>query len=55
MFCGKDNVKRLSVGLWKCFGCRKVMAGGAYTLNTPAAASARSTIARLRKAREDSV
>jgi large subunit ribosomal protein L37Ae len=46
------SVKRSCVGIWKCSKCRKTMAGGAYMLATPAAVTARSTIARLKKAAE---
>mmetsp|Transcript_761 Transcript_761/g.1121 ORF Transcript_761/g.1121 Transcript_761/m.1121 type:complete len:94 (+) Transcript_761:54-335(+) len=52
-FCGKDSVKRQATGIWNCGSCRKQVAGGAYTLATPAAATVRSNILRLRKARED--
>ncbi|CAM9259227.1 unnamed protein product [Ectocarpus sp. 8 AP-2014] len=48
-FCGKDTIKRMVTGIWKCSACGKISAGGAYTLNTPAAVTVRSTIARLRK------
>ncbi|CAM9146581.1 unnamed protein product [Choristocarpus tenellus] len=48
-FCGKETTKRQVSGIWRCSACKKVSAGGAYTLNTPAAATVRSTIARLRK------
>eukprot|EP00919_Chromeraceae_sp_WS-2016_P051427 GHVR01121930.1.p1 GENE.GHVR01121930.1~~GHVR01121930.1.p1 ORF type:complete len:104 (+),score=21.57 GHVR01121930.1:28-312(+) len=48
-FCGKDNVKRTCVGIWKCRSCTKVMSGGAWTMTTSAAVTARSTIQRLRK------
>ena len=48
-FCGKDNVKRAVVGIWKCKSCRKTMAGGAWTMTTPAAATVRSAIRRLRQ------
>lgn len=51
-FCGKDAVKRLSVGIWKCKGCSKTMAGGAWTVGTTAAATVRSTIRRLRELNE---
>ena len=45
----KDAMKRTHVGIWKCKGCRKVLAGGAYLVQTAAAATARSTIRRLRE------
>lgn len=32
MFCGKDNVKRHSTGIWNCGSCRKQIAGGAFQL-----------------------
>lgn len=48
-FCGKDAVKRQAVGIWKCKGCHKTVAGGAYSLGTSANATARSTIRRLRE------
>merc|ERR1711943_106163 len=51
-FCGKDSVKRDATGIWKCKGCRKVVAGGAYVMNTPAAATVRSAIRRLREVQE---
>ncbi|KAF2861404.1 putative 60S ribosomal protein L43 [Piedraia hortae CBS 480.64] len=51
-FCGKTTVKRHSVGIWNCKSCKKTMAGGAYSLSTPAAATARSTIRRLRETKE---
>jgi large subunit ribosomal protein L37Ae len=49
VFCGKDSVKRTCVGIWECKSCRKVIAGGAYTLSTPSAVTVRSNIARLRR------
>eukprot|EP00292_Cryptomonas_paramecium_P000804 CAMPEP_0113686668 /NCGR_PEP_ID=MMETSP0038_2-20120614/15430_1 /TAXON_ID=2898 /ORGANISM="Cryptomonas paramecium" /LENGTH=92 /DNA_ID=CAMNT_0000607041 /DNA_START=86 /DNA_END=364 /DNA_ORIENTATION=+ /assembly_acc=CAM_ASM_000170 len=48
-FCGKDSVKRQAVGIWKCKACKKTLAGGAYTMNTPAAATVRSSMRRLRE------
>lgn len=33
-FCGKNSVKRTVVGIWKCGGCNKTMAGGAWTVST---------------------
>ena len=55
VFCGRDAVKRTVVGIWSCSGCKKAVAGGAYTLNTPAAATVRSTIARLRRAQAEAI
>ncbi|GAB9470928.1 Ribosomal protein l37a [Globisporangium polare] len=52
-FCGKDSVKRTVTGIWKCKSCYKVVAGGAYLLNTPSAATVRSTLARLRKTHDE--
>lgn len=40
-FCGKDSVKRKAVGIWECRSCKKVIAGGAWTLSTTAAATVR--------------
>jgi large subunit ribosomal protein L37Ae len=34
VFCGKDAIKRVATGIWHCKGCKKTVAGGAYTLNT---------------------
>ncbi|KAK4218104.1 60S ribosomal protein L43 [Rhypophila sp. PSN 637] len=48
-FCGKDSVRRSAVGIWNCKSCKKSMAGGAYTVSTPAAAAMRSTLRRLRE------
>merc|ERR1719288_29012 len=42
-------------GIWKCKAkqCGKVIAGGCWMLSTPAAATVRATVARLRRLRED--
>ncbi|KAK0722796.1 60S ribosomal protein L43 [Lasiosphaeria miniovina] len=48
-FCGKDTVRRTSVGIWNCKACKKTIAGGAYAVATPAAAAMRSTLRRLRE------
>eukprot|EP00350_Pseudokeronopsis_sp_OXSARD2_P003568 CAMPEP_0170546548 /NCGR_PEP_ID=MMETSP0211-20121228/4908_1 /TAXON_ID=311385 /ORGANISM="Pseudokeronopsis sp., Strain OXSARD2" /LENGTH=69 /DNA_ID=CAMNT_0010851073 /DNA_START=24 /DNA_END=230 /DNA_ORIENTATION=+ len=29
-FCGKDSIKRTAVGIWRCKGCKKIIAGGAW-------------------------
>jgi large subunit ribosomal protein L37Ae len=48
-FCGKFAIKRKAVGIWRCTGCDKTIAGGAYTLNTPNSSTVRSTVRRLRE------
>lgn len=54
VFCGKDSVKRTCVGIWECRTCKKVVAGGAYTLATAPAVTVRSTIGRLRRMQQES-
>merc|ERR1712232_545627 len=51
-FCGKQNVKRVCNGIWKCKSkqCRKTIAGGCWALSTGPAATVRATINRLKKA-----
>mmetsp|Transcript_17911 Transcript_17911/g.24068 ORF Transcript_17911/g.24068 Transcript_17911/m.24068 type:complete len:94 (-) Transcript_17911:62-343(-) len=49
VFCGKDTVKRLATGIWKCGRCKKTMAGGAYTLSTSTAVNVRTSLARMKK------
>merc|ERR1711875_109208 len=51
-FCGKDALKRQVVGIWHYKGCRKTIAGGAWTHSTTAAVTVRSAIRRLREIRE---
>nr|CAG8630048.1 9446_t:CDS:2 [Entrophospora candida] len=51
-FCGKDTVKRKAVGIWNCSACKKVLAGGAWTVSTTTAATVRSTVRRLRELME---
>lgn len=49
MFCGKNSMRRSAVGIWKCRTCKKVYAGGAYSVHTGGAMTVRSTIRRLRE------
>ena len=37
----QDTVKRTAVGIWGCRSCKKVIAGGAWTVSTTAAATVR--------------
>ena len=54
-FCGKDSVKRKAVGIWQCRSkrCHRTIAGGAWMLANPAAVTAKATIMRLRKIRDE--
>merc|ERR1712146_223018 len=52
-FCGKNSVKRVATGIWKCKRTNKKIAGGAYTLNTMMANSAKATIMRLKRIRDE--
>ena len=49
-FCGKNAVKRVATGIWKCDRCKKTMAGGSYVLSTAAAVTVRTAVSRLQKA-----
>lgn len=48
-FCGKNQMKRAAVGIWRCKGCRRTVAGGAWEFTTTAAVTAKTTIQRLKK------
>merc|ERR1711962_1038342 len=53
-FCGKENMKRTAVGIWRCGtkNCNVKVAGGAWTYATTNGASVRSQIRRLRETEE---
>jgi len=48
-FCGKNAVKRVSVGIWRCNACFKVISGGAWAPTTNSAVVAKTTLIRLRR------
>merc|ERR1712087_14696 len=50
VFCGKTNVRRVAGGIWKCLSkqCKKIVAGGCWTLATGPATTAKTTINRLK-------
>ena len=51
-FSGKECVKRIAVGIWKCKSTNRKIAGGAWSLSTAAAVTAKTNINRLRRLRE---
>lgn len=51
--CGKTSVKRVSCGIWKCKGCKITFAGGAYEFATSVATTAKVTMNRLKKLKEE--
>ena len=48
-FCGKKSIRREAAGIWKCRGCRRAIAGGAWEFVSTAATTAKTTINRLKK------
>jgi large subunit ribosomal protein L37Ae len=51
-FSGKDCVRRVAGGIWKCKSTGRKIAGGCYALSTAPAVTAKTTIARLRRIRD---
>lgn len=47
--CGKDAVRRLGTGIWRCRHCNTTYAGGAYSMTTPAGVNARRAIENYSK------
>ncbi len=44
--CRKKSVKRISYALWRCNSCNAKIAGGAYSLSTSIAETARRMLAK---------
>ncbi|CTQ41557.1 large subunit ribosomal protein L37Ae [Babesia microti strain RI] len=53
-FCCKNSIKWKAVGIWYCKSCNMKIAGGAWSITTPAANAVKSTIVRLNKQRLES-
>lgn len=48
-FFGKNSIKRIATGIWRCKACRRSICGGAWEFSTSAAQTAKTTINRLKK------
>jgi large subunit ribosomal protein L37Ae len=46
-------VKRVACGIWKCKGCKTTFAGGAFEFATSLATTAKATMNRLKKLKEE--
>ena len=51
-FSGKECVRRIAVGIWKCKSTNRKIEGGAWSLSTAAAITAKTNINRLRRIQE---
>jgi len=51
--CGKPQVRRAAAGIWKCRGCKVTFAGGAFEFATSVATTAKVTMTRLKKLKEE--
>ena len=49
----EQQVKRVAAGIWKCRGCKITFAGGAYEFATSVATTAKVTMNRLKKLKEE--
>ena len=51
--CGKSAVRRLAAGIWKCRACKITFAGGSFEFATSVATTAKVTMNRLKKLKEE--
>jgi large subunit ribosomal protein L37Ae len=49
----QSQIKRLAAGIWKCRGCKTTFAGGAFEFATSVATTAKVTMNRLKKLKEE--
>jgi large subunit ribosomal protein L37Ae len=49
----QPHVRRVAAGIWKCRGCKTTFAGGAFEFATSVAVTAKVTMNRLKKLKED--
>ena len=47
--CGRNAVKRVSTGIWKCKHCGAMFAGGAYSLKTEAGRTVERVLSQIKK------
>ena len=49
----QSQLKRVAAGIWSCKGCKVTFAGGAYEFATSVATTAKVTMNRLKKLKEE--
>ena len=49
----QSQVRRAAAGIWKCRGCKTTFAGGAFEFATSVATTAKVTMNRLKKLKEE--
>ena len=49
----QSQVKRTACGIWRCKGCKVTFAGGAFEFATSVATTAKVTMNRLKKLKEE--
>lgn len=53
LFVIQSQVRRSASGIWKCKGCKVTFAGGAFEFATSVATTAKVTMTRLKKLKEE--
>lgn len=51
--CGKENVRRMCVGIWQCRSCRQKFAGAAYSPVSVSGLAAANAFAKAQKAQKE--